>query len=51
MDPRRLDPEHRCFRVRCDDGDIYIPRYDVPSDAWELTLVSAGGRGARLSST
>ena len=47
---RWLDPEHRCFRVRGDDGDIYTLRYDVPNDAWELTLVSAGGRGPRLSS-
>jgi hypothetical protein len=48
---RWLDPEHRYFKVRGDDGDIYILRHDVPSDAWELTLFSAGGRGPRLSST
>ena len=47
---RWLDPEHRYFKVRGDDGDTYILRYDVPSDAWELTLFSAGGRGPRLSS-
>jgi hypothetical protein len=47
---RWLDPERRCFRVRGDDGDIYIPRYDLPSDAWERTLFRGGGRGARLSS-
>lgn len=47
---RWLDPEHRCFKVRGDDGDIYILQYGVPSDACELTLFSAGGRGSRLSS-
>jgi hypothetical protein len=48
---RWLDPEHRYFKVRGDDGDTYILRYDVPSDAWEVTLFSASGRGPRLSST
>jgi hypothetical protein len=49
---RWLDPEHRYFKVRGDDGDTYILRHDVPSDAWELTLFSAGGgRGPLLSST
>jgi len=48
---RWLDPGHRYFKVRGDDGDIYILRYDVPSDCWELTLFSARGRGPRLSST
>jgi len=39
-------------KVRGDDGDVYILRHDVPSDAWELTLFSAGGGvGPRLSST
>jgi hypothetical protein len=46
---RWLDPEHRYFKVRDDDGDIYILRYDVPSDAWELTLFRAGGRGLPAS--
>ena len=49
---RWLDPEHRYFKVRGDDGDIYILRHDVPSDGWELILFNAGGgHGARLSST
>ena len=47
---RWLDPEHRYFKVRGDDGDVYIVRCNVRSDAWELTLVSAGGRGPRLPS-
>jgi hypothetical protein len=48
---RWLDPRHRYFKVRGDDGDTYILRYDVPTDTWELTLFSAGARGPRLSST
>lgn len=49
---RWLDPEHRYFKVRGDDGDTYILRHDVPSDGWELILFNAGGgRGPRLSST
>ena len=47
---RWLDPEHRYFKVRGDDGDVYIVRCNVRSDARELTLVSAGGRGPRLPS-
>jgi hypothetical protein len=49
---RWLDPEHRYFKVRGEDGHVYILRHDVPSDRWEMTLFSAaGGRGPRLSST
>ena len=49
---RWLDPQHRYFKVRGDDGDVYILRHDVPSDDWELILFNAGGgRGPRLSST
>ena len=35
---RWLDPEHRYFKLRGDDGGLYIIRYDVGSDSWELTL-------------
>ena len=35
---RWLAPDHRYFKVRGDDGDIYILRHDVASDEWELTL-------------
>jgi hypothetical protein len=49
---RWLDPQHRYFKVRGDDGGVYILRQDVPSDAWELILFNAGGgRAPRLSST
>lgn len=35
---RWLDPEHRYFKVLGDDDGLYIIRYDVPDDRWELTL-------------
>lgn len=35
-----LAPEHRYFKVRGDDGNIYILRYDVGTDSWDLTLFS-----------
>ncbi len=40
---RWLDPEHRYFKVRGDDGALYIIRYDVCHDSWELTMYD--GRG------
>lgn len=35
---RWLDPEHRYFKVLGDDDGLYIIRYDVLEDRWELTL-------------
>ena len=35
---RWLAPDHRYFKVRGQDGDIYILRNDVTSGDWELTL-------------
>jgi hypothetical protein len=37
-----LAPEHRYFKLRGDDGDIYIVRHDVESARWELTLFQRG---------
>ena len=49
---RLLDPEHRYFKVCGDDGGIYILRYDVASDRWELTMFDSGTRDQpHLSST
>ncbi|MGE5266938.1 MAG: hypothetical protein ACM3L9_06195 [Deltaproteobacteria bacterium] len=49
---RWLDPQHRYFKVRCDDGGVDILRHDVPSDDWKLILFNAGGgRIPCLSST
>lgn len=35
---RWLAPDHRYFKLRGDDGGLYILRYDVESGEWELTL-------------
>jgi hypothetical protein len=49
---RWLDPAHRYFKVRGDDGGVYILRHDVPKDDWEMTLFDSGARAeTRLSST
>ena len=49
---RWLDPEHRYFKVRGEDGGIYLIRQDTRSDRWELTLFDSGHREeTRLSST
>jgi hypothetical protein len=35
---RWLAPEHRYFKVKGEDGAIYILRHDVPADRWQLIL-------------
>jgi hypothetical protein len=39
---RWLAPDHRYFKVRGDDGDLYILRHAVESGRWELTLYRRG---------
>lgn len=41
---RWLAPDHRYFKVRGDDGDVYILRHDPQADAWELTMFQRGMR-------
>jgi len=49
---RWLDPAHRYFKVRGDDGGIYLIRQDTLTDQWALTLFDGGRREeTRLSST
>jgi hypothetical protein len=49
---RWLDPLHRYFKLRGDDGGIYLIRQDTVNDRWELTLFDSGRRDeTRLSST
>lgn len=49
---RWLDPRHRYFKLRGDDGGIYLLRHDTVRDGWELTLFDAGRcADTRLSST
>jgi hypothetical protein len=33
-----LSPDHRYFKVRDRQGDVYILRHDVASQRWELTF-------------
>jgi hypothetical protein len=35
---RWLGPDHRYFKLRGDDGDLYILRHDLASSEWDLTL-------------
>ena len=49
---RWLDPAHSYFKLRGDDGGIYILRHDQTADVWEMTLFDSGTRQeTRLSST
>lgn len=40
---RWLAPDHRYFKLRGDDGALYILRHDVISASWELTLYDRRG--------
>ena len=35
---RWLAPDHRYFKLRGDDGAVYIVRHDVDEDRWELSV-------------
>ena len=49
---RWLDPAHSYFKLRGEDGGIYILRHDQAADAWEMILFDSGTRlETRLSST
>ena len=49
---RWLDPAHNYFKLRGDDGGIYILRYDQASDTWEMIMFDSGTKDqTRLSST
>lgn len=49
---RWLGPEHRYFKLRGDDDDIYILCYSAGEDSWEMTLFDRSrGNSSRLSST
>ena len=39
-----LAPDHRYFKIRGDDGDVYIVRQDVLSGEWTLTMFKRGER-------
>lgn len=49
---RWLDPSHAYFKVRSEDGGIYILRHDTAARRWHITLYDTGARSeTRLSST
>ena len=37
---RWLAPDHRYFKLKGSDGDVYIVRYSNAADAWELKMFS-----------
>lgn len=37
-----LAPDHRYFKLRAADGDLYLVRHDVRSGEWELTMFRRG---------
>jgi len=39
LSDRWYDPEASYFKVRADDGHLYLLRYDRTSDAWSLVQV------------
>jgi hypothetical protein len=36
-----LAPDHRYFKLRGADGDIYLVRHDERANTWELTMFRA----------
>jgi hypothetical protein len=40
---RWLGPDHRYFKLKGDDGDLYLIRYDEHTDSWELTQFERSG--------
>ncbi len=41
---RWMGVDHRYFKVRGDDGDLYILRQDTEAGSWELVLFERGTR-------
>jgi hypothetical protein len=39
---RWLSPDLSYFKVKGNDSDVYIIRYDIKSDHWEMTMYQAG---------
>ena len=47
---RWLAPDHRYFKLRGEDGHVYIIRHEVAADRWELTMFERGGPGGSSAS-
>lgn len=48
---RWLAPEHQYFKVCGDDGGLYLLRYDIASDLWDMTMFDSGRRGDTRASS
>jgi len=48
---RWLDSHHRYFKLRGDDGGIYLMRQDTIEDRWEMTLYDSARRDETLLSS
>lgn len=48
---RWLDPRHRYFKVKADDGRQFVLRHDLVSDDWELAALVAAGPPPSLAAT
>jgi len=46
---RWLAPQHRYFKLRAEDGAVYILRHDAAAQSWRLTMYDRGGHPDRLS--
>ncbi len=44
---RWLTPEHRYFKVRGDDGNVYTLRHDGRGGSWEFTVLERRRRPTR----
>lgn len=40
---RWLDPNHRYFKVKGKDGEVYLLRHDVKAGIWELRISISSG--------
>lgn len=39
---RWYGPDHAYFKLRADDGNLYILRHRLDDDSWEMILMEAG---------
>ena len=39
--------QHSYFRVRTDEGDVYVLRYDLENVAWEIVMQETNREGDR----
>jgi len=39
---RWLAPDHRYFKVKCDNQDLYVLRHDTITNMWELIMFEKG---------